>query len=38
MARKPNFKYDDEVYGKFGEDDFKNFCHEMNYTFLDVSK
>lgn len=38
MARRPNFKYDDEVYGKFGEDDFKEFCLGINYTFLDVSK
>jgi len=39
MDRKPNFKYDDEVYGNFGENDFKNYCIEnLNFTYLDVSK
>lgn len=39
MSREPDFKYDDEIYGKFGENDFKNFCVEtLNFTFLDVSK
>lgn len=36
--RKPNFKYDDEVYGKFGEDDFKKFSDSIGFAYIDVSK
>ena len=38
MDRIPNFKEDDEKYGKFGEKDFEEYCKENNLNVLDVSK
>ena len=37
MERNPNFKIDDEVYGKFGEKDFEEYMLSLNYCFLNVS-
>lgn len=35
--RQPNFKYDDEVYGAFGEKDFVEFANSIGYRCFDVS-
>ena len=35
--RQPNFKYDDEVYGAFGENDFVEFANSIGYSCFDVS-
>lgn len=36
MARQPNFKYDDEVLGKFGEDDFEKYATENGYEYFNA--
>jgi len=36
--RKPNFRKDDEIYGKFGEDDFVEFCSGYGLNVKNVSK
>lgn len=36
--RQPDFEKDDEIYGKFGESDFIDFCRNYNLNILDVSK
>lgn len=37
MGRTPNFKQDDEKFGKFGEKDFKEWCEVSGWKYLDVS-